>query len=630
MNVTGKKVSGVLLALSVLVLTPSGASADSDFDKALSVSNSYTSQVIDTNGDLNLNLNHKTQGEMPVIAWHDSNAVYVGVQIPDGDYLYQSSFNVQGVGIERVRLPDGQHHHDEFFGDVIIYREQALVAASSDSLNKEQPIEVTFKYQGCSDLGICYQPQTTDLSVPYRSNPPGMFAGAIKDIPTSFDTSEQSLHEGNFLSGASDSQYQELLGNAPTPTVMLIFFLAGLGLTFTPCVLPMIPILSALIVGQKPSRNRAFILSSSYVTGTVATYTALGVMMGLFGSSMNIQAKLQSPWVLTTFAFLFAGLALSIMGVFSLRLPTGVAGMVGGWQNKAQKSGPLGIAVAGALSVLVVSPCVSAPLAGALVFISSTGDAATGGYALFSMSLGMGIPLLLVGTFGSSLLPKGGAWMNHVQTVFGLMMLGVSAWLIERVVPNGLSTVIWASLGITVAATLGVFDGKQSGGVGKFRQGLAVFPLVWSVALIMGVATGSTIDPLRPLATFTAMGAQSGEASPVTTVTTLNELHQIVEESSASGAPVFARITADWCSSCKVMERKLLEPDSVSALAGFRHVAIDITENTPNATEILNTCKVFGPPAMFFFKDGKKLDELNIQGETSSKHVIENLTLAAS
>lgn len=617
-----------LLTLSLTL--PNVAAANSDFDKVLSVSNSYSdTHSFNTDGDLNLNL--APQGEMPVAAWHDSDAVYVGVHIPSGDYLYQSSFSIQGDGIEGVRTPEGQEHHDEFFGDVTVYRDQVVVAANSSLLNKHDPVEVTFKYQGCSDLGICYQPQTVDLSASYLATPPGVFAGMTKGIPQpNFDTDEQSLHEGNLLSGAGDSQYQELLGNSPTPTVMLIFFLAGLGLTFTPCVLPMLPIMSALIVGQKPTRNRAFILSLSYVAGTVATYTALGVMMGLFGSSMNIQAKLQSPWVLATFAGLFVVLALSMMGAFNLRLPSGAVGAVSHWQNKAQESGPVGIAIAGALSVLVVSPCVSAPLAGALVFISSTGDAATGGYALFSMALGMGMPLLLVGTFGSSLLPKSGNWMNTVKSVFGVMMLGIAAWLIERIVPNGLSTFIWAGLGVTVSGMLGIFDGKQGSIGGKVRQGLAVFPLVWSVALIMGMATGSTTDPLKPLSSFTVAAGPQHETSPIITVTTLAELHKIVDESNAHGTPVFARVTADWCSSCKTMERKLLEPNSIEALVGFRHVAIDITKNTADATEILNTCKVFGPPAMFFFKDGQKLDDLSIQGETSSQHVIENLTLAAS
>jgi thiol:disulfide interchange protein DsbD len=560
-------------------------------------------------------------------AWHDGEQVFVGFTIPEQHYLYRKHFAIEGDGLGPLRLPEGLAHQDEFFGKVAIFRDSVVMAASlgESAISENGSVSVRVAYQGCADFGVCYPPSDATLVAETRPLPPSDFYLGLADIPeeaASVTVSTASAESSPSLSG-TNTGFQALLQEASIPLVMLMFFLAGLGLTFTPCVLPMVPIMSALIVGQNPTRGRAFALSTSYVAGMAATYTAVGILMGLFGASLNLQARLQSPLVLSVFAGIFIVLALAMMGAFDVRLPAKLATRVDGWQNRAQRSGPVGIAVTGALSVLVVSPCVSAPLAGALVFISSTGDALSGGLALLAMALGMGIPLILVGTFGTTLLPKRGAWMNGVKLAFGVMMLGIAAWLLDRVLPATLALLMWAGLAVLVACVLGIFAGPQSTRWGKVRQALAVFPLAWAIALIIGAAGGGT-DPLRPLERLGA-DAQVTAASPVTTVTSLEALQLIVETSRQDGVPVVAHLTADWCSSCKVMERRYAEPAVAEALAGYRRVAVDITDNGPEARDILGSCKVFGPPSLVFFRDGERLEGATLQGEVTSEALIQHL-----
>lgn len=612
-----------VLAISAALLLPASANAEQTDSLPSFISANSDHQPPTMNEE---QANKRAQSFTPT-AWHDGSQVYVGFTIPEQTYMYQDNFEVKGDGIGRLRIEDGTSHSDEFFGDVAVYRESIVMAATlAPALTgTEDPIKITVSYQGCADYGMCFPPEEVSMVAINRSLPPSDFYLGMIDIPSDTDSgwAPGSAQADNGSMSGTDSQFSSLLVDASLLKVTLLFFLAGLALTFTPCVLPMLPIMSAIVVGQKATRRRGAVLSASYVMGMAATYSLVGVLMGVFGATLNIQAKLQSPIVLSVFAAVFFVLALAMMGVLNITLPAAVASRVGGLQNKVQGLGPTGSALSGALSVLVVSPCVSAPLAGALVYISSTGNAVTGGLALLAMGLGMGVPLMLVGTFGTSLLPKSGAWMNGVKVVFGFMMLAIAIWLLGRFVGDAISLLLWAGFCITTAFTLGVLPGSSTNRWALMRQGMAIFPLVWAIALIMGAASGGD-NPLQPLS-HVGNNKIATQASDTLTVTSLAQLRQVVRDGKAEGRPVFAHVTADWCSSCKTMERRYAEPAVAAAMQSFKRVAVDITENSADSKELLAHCKAFGPPTLMFFNEGKRLDDGTLQGEISSEDLIEHL-----
>ena len=412
-------------------------------------------------------------------AWHDGDTLSIGVDIADEYYLYRHQLDVTSqqasVDLEDPVIPQGSFTTDQFMGDVYVFRDQ-LVFDVPLSAPYSGPISIELTFQGCADAGLCYPPERITLEAA-ETSPPSTFANwqdeSEQSSPNQTSTGEPAPSSAATQSGenagfsapqSEDSKFSALISDTSLPLALGLFFLAGIGLTFTPCVLPMIPILSSIVVGQNPTKPRAFVLSASYVLGMAITYALVGVLMGLFGAGLNLQAHLQSAPVLITFAILFTLFALAMFGAFDLRMSPRIASKVDSWQARAQRSGPLGLAVAGALSVLVVSPCVTAPLAGALVFISSTGDAIMGGAVLFALGLGMGLPLLLVGTFGATLLPRSGGWMNGVKIAFGLLLLGIAIWMIERLIAPSISLLLWAALAIGSALTLGALNTSPSHG----------------------------------------------------------------------------------------------------------------------------------------------------------------------
>jgi len=341
----------------------------------------------------------------------------------------------------------------------------------------------------------------------------------------------------------------------------------------------------------------------------------VGVLMGLFGAGLNLQARLQSAPVLITFAVLFALFALAMFGAFELRTSSRLSGRIDAWQARAQQSGPGGLALAGALSVLVVSPCVSAPLAGALVFISTTGDAMLGGAALLALGLGMGVPLLLVGTFGTTLLPRSGAWMNGVKIAFGILLLGVAIWLVERLLPSAVALLLWAGLAIGGALALGAMSVNLPQGWPRVRQAAGLLLLAWGLALVLGAASGAH-DPLRPLANLgSSGGAAAVEPAEITTVEGLDELQRALA-SVGDGRPTFVHFTADWCISCKQMERQVYpDPRVAELLSAFARINVDVTDSGSATRELLDHFGLFGPPSLLFFHGEEELREARIQGE---------------
>lgn len=559
-------------------------------------------------------------------AWHNGETLFIGIDITDEYYLYRHQFAVasqtESVALGEPTLPQGTFTNDEFMGDVYIFRDQLVFEVPLEAPHSG-PLNITLTFQGCADAGLCYPPEQTSLAAS-ETQPPSQFANWEADTST---RNEEMNNQGAMAAPQSeDSRFSALVSDASLPLALSLFFLAGLGLTFTPCVLPMIPILSSIIVGQHPTRPRAFALSLSYILGMALTYALVGVLMGLFGAGLNLQARLQSPPVLIAFALLFTLFALAMFGAFTLNLSPRLANRIDAWQARAQRSGPAGLALAGALSVLVVSPCVTAPLAGALVFISSTGDAVIGGAVLLALGLGMGVPLLLVGTFGATLLPRSGAWMNGVKIAFGLLLLGVAIWMIERLIAAPVALLLWAGLAIGTALALGALSVNQPQGWPRARQTLGLMLLAWGVALVVGAAQGGS-NPLRPLATAPgASEARGVEALDFTELDNLAALEQAVADAESTDQPVFVHFTADWCISCKLLERDVYpDPSVAAALRDYTLIAADVTHTDAQSRQLLERFSLFGPPSLLFFYQGEEIREARIQGEVTANQLNEHL-----
>jgi len=540
-------------------------------------------------------------------------------QMPDGYYLYRHRFEFavpagSSFALGEAEIPQGKVKNDEYFGEVQVYYHEVSARVPVTRVEGSAAVlDATITYQGCADRGLCYPPQTKHVSLPAQS-----LAAAAGTAPKNAATDESSA-------GTTEEQHLAgLLAGGNLLLSLAIFFAAGLGLAFTPCVLPMVPILSSIIVGQGSSvtRLRAFTLSLAYVLGMAVTYAALGVIVGLFGASMNLQAALQSPPVLIGFAVVFVLLALSMFGFYELQLPQA-------WQNRVnalsqnQRGGVhAGVAAMGSLSSLVVSPCLSAPLAGALIYLSSTGNALLGGSALLMLGLGMGVPLLVIGSSGAHLLPRAGAWMNDVKAVFGVLLLGVAVWMLERVVAPQTTLLLWSVLAIGAGVYLGALDLSPRQGWGQLWKATGAFTFIYGVLLLIGAASGAN-DPLAPLSAV-AQVTPSRDASEVRSnevqwkrVRGLAALEAELAAAEQAGKPVALDFYADWCIACKVMARNVFSDPAVAAQLGrFQLLQADVTSKDPLDQELLHHFGLFGPPSMLFFGlDGREISALRMQGE---------------
>ncbi|HDZ56997.1 MAG TPA: protein-disulfide reductase DsbD [Pseudomonas xinjiangensis] len=525
----------------------------------------------------------------------DQQRISIQFDIAPEYYLYRHRLGFDLIGgdfsIDQVRLPDGVKKTDEFFGDVEVYYNTLGVLLELGP-GSSPPSQVRLEFQGCADAGLCYPPESVVLDLP------GFTAPAATPEAT--------------------GGMQDLLTGERFGLALALFFLAGLGLTFTPCVLPMLPILSSLVLGRENmDRTRAALLASSYVLGMAITFALVGALIGLFGAALNIQARLQSPWVLITFAIFFVLFALAMFGAYELRLPASIREPFERLGSRTRGGSIGGAAMMGALSTLVVSPCISAPLAGALVYISTTGDAAGGALSLFVLALGMGAPLLIVALFGSALLPRSGPWLDTVKQLFGFGLLGVAIWLLERIVPGPVSLGLWAALTAGLAVQLGLLERSPRNGPGRLAQTLALLLAFYSAAALTGALSGGT-DPLRPLAPLNS-GAEPAVVNGgfFTTVNDQAGIQRELEQAKRLGKPAIIELYADWCISCKVIERKVINTPQVrQGLEQFVRIKLDLTENTPDQRAWLTANGLFGPPAFLFFdSQGDELRNLRIQGE---------------
>ncbi len=548
----------------------------------------------------------------------DGNTLLASWDIADGYYLYQNKFefalrDATGLRLGEVRFPPGgKEKFDEYFGQMVVYYHKAdirLPVIRDDTAPRELILEV--RYQGCADAGFCYPPEQRQVSL---SLPAGIIGAPAMASPAATPAASPPLSEQDSIAAS--------LANSSLWLTLITFYGFGLLLAFTPCVFPMIPILSGIIVGQgkKVSTRNAFFISLVYVLAMALTYTVAGVIAGLFGQ--NLQAAFQDPWVLSFFALVFVLLALSMFGFYDLQLPAS-------WQSKlaeisnSQKGGTLaGAGIMGFLSALIVGPCVAAPLAGALIYISQTGDAMLGGVALFTMSLGMGTPLLVVGTSAGKLLPKAGVWMEPIKAVFGVLLLAVAIWMLERILPAGLTLALWATLLIVSAIYMGALDQLQPGASGWFRlwKGAGLVMLVYGVILLLGAASGGD-DPLKPLRNFSLAGGKTAavatrQGPAFKSVKGLDGLQRELELAAAQNKPVMLDFYADWCVSCKEMERYTFsDPKVQAALTKGILLKADVTANDAQDKALLKAFGLIGPPSMLFFdRQGQEQREYRLVG----------------
>nr|WP_294974419.1 protein-disulfide reductase DsbD [uncultured Pseudomonas sp.] len=565
----------------------------------------------------------------------DSQQVKLRFINADGYYLYQHRFSFKvepadsSVTVGEVKLPPGKQHHDDYFGDTIVYY---AITDLDVPLNNPQhkPFTLVVSYQGCADKGLCYAPETTRLRIA-----DGQAASLVTAAAAATEASGSAAK-----AATSDNPLASLLGDHEPGKIkklgraLAIFFLLGLALTFTPCVLPMLPILSGVVLRGRPGGMRGLALSLAYVLPMAACYAVLGTLMGLFGAKLNLQAMLQSPWVLIPFAAFFVVFAIAMFGVFEMRLPGFLRERLDNMANNTRGGSIAGAATLGVLSSLLVSPCVTAPLAGLLLYISSTGDAAGGGMLLFSLGLGMGTPLVIFAVGGGALLPKSGAWMNGVRNVFGVMLLAVAIWMLERLVAGPVALTLWGTLAGGVALAIGTLELGPKKPLQRLGQLLGLMLLVYAVAAWTGALRGES-DPMHPL----GRGAPGLHAGPPTStpgdwqnVTTPAQLNAALASAQATGRPVLLDWYADWCISCKIIERQVLPTPEVQAqLPGFVLLRFDMTASTEEQRALLDRYNLFGPPALLFFSPkGDEWSDLRIIGETDAATLAERLRQASS
>lgn len=554
-------------------------------------------------------------------AWVEGSQIFIRWDIADDYYLYHKQLDVtleddQGLTLEQLDFSPTVTHEDEYFGVTEVYYGTTLLAASLSGEPTVDILTINLHYQGCADAGLCYPPQRTQLQVD--------LAGLDTSVPPQ-ELTPTATASNQPAPSTGSSQLAEVLNSGHFWLILGIFFAAGLGLTFTPCVLPMLPILSAIIIGkgEHPKSNsklRGFVLSLAYVLGMAFTYALIGALMGLFGAGLNLQAALQSPWLLIPFALLFLLLALAMFGVWELRLPAWLDSRLQALQQP--KGGTLfSVAGMGALSTLVVSPCMTAPLAGALAFIATTEDALTGAWALLAMGLGMGLPLIIAGTFGVRWLPKAGIWMNQVKSFFGLLLLILAIWLVERLLPASAVLAIWGLLALGVGIFLGGLNFRVAGNWQKLRLTLGLALIIYGGSLLVGALAGNH-NPLQPLAGIGQGDAQQQiEAPPI--ISDLDELKQIIKTSQQ---PLLVDLYADWCISCKVMENRVFpRPEIQAALEGINRVKFDLTRIPEDTRQWMNSQQLFGPPSFLFFHKGEEWRDWRIQGEVNARELAAHL-----
>ena len=558
----------------------------------------------------------------------DGNTIEVGIRIEPGYYVYKDKIRLNALGDKaqfgRLDLPDGKMKFDEYFGEQEVYLSDVLWRQTiARGTPEAMDLDLELEYQGCADGGICYMPKTTSFTVSLPE------ATTVTALP--------AAAAGPAIPVSEQGRLAQIITGSSLWVAAGVFFLAGLGLAFTPCVLPMVPILSGIIAGEGDdvSPMRGFTLALAYVMGMAIVYTLAGVAAAAAG--VQLQAMFNQPWVLFLFAGLFVVLALAMFGVFELQMPSAVQSSLSSVSGNQKSGTMIGAFVMGAISSLVVTACVAPALIAALTVMAQTGDMLRGGSALFAMSIGMGAPLLAVGAAQGKILPRVGPWMVAVKGAFGFMMLGLAIWMLSRVLPGAVTMGLWALLTIMVGVFLGGLTtlGTDSTTSQKLGKGFGLVALLYGIALFVGVLAGGS-NPLKPLDPLTARSA--GSATTIDAhamfkrIKTSADLDREVALAAASGKSALLDFYADWCVSCKEMEAFTFpDPAVVAALSNTVMLQADVTANDDLDKELLDRFGVFGPPTIIFFgQDGEQRHGYEVVGYMKAKDFANHVSEALS
>ncbi|MEH0760336.1 protein-disulfide reductase DsbD [Vibrio sp. 16] len=547
----------------------------------------------------------------PFNFYQQGNRVFLDWQVKPDYYLYQHRISVTGenVNVAQVEMRDGEPYKDEFFGDVNIYTTPLF--AEINLADYQSGARLIVQYQGCAKAGFCYPPETRVIDVTSFE-----FDSASNVIPAQSGTKADTINTPSKESAPQSKETSLAAQLSDSWWTPLLFLALGVGLAFTPCVLPMYPILTSIVLGSgKLSHRRALGLAFIYVQGMALTYTLLGLVVASAG--LQFQAAMQHPYVLIGLSVLFVALALSMFGLYTIQLPSSAQTWLNNLSSKQQGGSSWGVFAMGAISGLVCSPCTTAPLSGALLYVAQSGDLLTGGVALYALALGMGIPLMLVAVFGNKLLPKAGNWMDRVKTLFGFVLLAAPIFLLERILPEAWATGLWSALGIAAFGWL--YHIKNSLEFGGWKQStvgiIAVLGLFASAQPALNYWFGNYSEQ-QVLSTI--------EFQRINNVTELNQQLALAKQ---AGKPVMLDFYADWCVACKEFEKYTFhQPDVENKLQGFVLLQADVTKNTPQDIELLKEMNVLGLPTIDFWDaNGNAISNARVTGFMRAEPFLEHL-----
>ena len=566
---------------------------------------------------------------MPSAKVVNGSSVETTLKLGDQIYIYQEQFGFSIKGDSALQIAStaiatsAVDHHGE-----IVYLEDitALISFSkSSAAAQKETITLVMKYQGCSEAGLCYEPSTKEFILEIETASLELGSSApLAALPNKTASKQSSAPSGDDAFGVSETdEIVEALKGGSVWSILAIFFGIGVVLSLTPCIFPMIPILSSIIVsqGEHISAKRGFMLSLVYVVAMAFAYSIAGVLAGIFGE--NLQILLQNQWAIGGFALVFVALALSMFGFYEIGLPSS-------WQSKlssasdsaSSKGGFLGVAIMGFLSALIVGPCVAPGLAGALIYIGQTGNAALGGAALFVMSIGMGLPLLFIGAGAGKFMPRPGGWMDTLTHVFGAVMLAIAIWMLSRILPDTVTMILWAIFFMFSAVYMGALEPLEAGKRGwhALTKAIGVLFIVYGALLFTGALSGSK-SMFTPLDQFTNKSTTvvQGAATTSGSSTNWNVIHSNAELDAILAAnrdkTVMLDFSAEWCSSCKEMEHITFADAGVKAkMSEFVLVQADVTANSDDERALTKRFGLFGPPGILFFKDGKEVENARVIG----------------
>lgn len=564
----------------------------------------------------------------PKITQIDGKTVQVEIRLGDKIYLYADKVKIEDadandaieIGSPKTATPTVDHEGDPVYDTSPVFQ---IGLSANKEVSGEQKVRLKVSFQGCSSAGLCYEPQESvlDISVDGAKLPLAALAETADVAESSATAQAAPTVENEKSDGAKQSETDQIAGvikGGNLWVILLSFFGFGLLLALTPCVFPMIPIISSVIVAQGSGigTKRAFFLSLVYVLSMAVAYTIAGVLAGLFGA--NLQAAFQTPWIITLFALIFVVLSLSMFDLYELQIPNAIQSRIS--RVSGQKGGIIGVAIMGFLSALIVGPCVAAPLAGALIYIGQTGDAFLGGMALFALSIGMGVPLLVVGITAGKFMPRPGAWMDTVKSIFGVMLIGVAIWMISRIVDENITMLLWGVLALVVAINTGALEplkDQRGWSVQANKKAFAFMILLYAIVLLVGGISGAK-SPLHPLEMFipsqSVIETKDAPHKSFLKITSLEELNAILEKNK--GKKVMVDFYADWCTSCKEFEAQTFSDEHVkTAMDAFVLVQVDLTANDEASKTISEKFGIFGPPAILFFdEEGVRMKSADIIG----------------